>query len=135
MCILVNTYYFSYFHCFQLMTFLTFEYTIDFFIMILSYVIPYFLCIIQYYFFYTNSDKVITLSFTFRLALYFSFSIYKLSAIIWWQVKQLWKNIYDNWNSLKDETECNIMQRYSCIGELITICLMCMTIKMWNTSI
>ncbi|XP_072749169.1 uncharacterized protein [Anoplolepis gracilipes] len=63
--------------------------------MVLSYAVPSFFVIVQYYSFYAHPNEI----------------------------KELWKHIRDSWSLLKNETERDIMRQYASIGELHTILL------------
>ncbi|XP_039311323.1 uncharacterized protein LOC113003324 isoform X2 [Solenopsis invicta] len=80
---------------FQLTSFLTFQFTLDLFVMVLSNAVPSCLYIVQYYSFCIQSNTI----------------------------KRFWKDIRDSWNLLKNETERNIMRQQSFFGELCTILL------------
>lgn len=41
------------------------------------------------------------------------------------QVKQLLRMIHDDWNSLRDQMEINIIKKYTCDGRFFTILTMC----------
>lgn len=47
-------------------------------------------------------------------------------------MKQMWRNIRNSWDYMKDETECDIMRRYSCIGEFTTIFMIRMRIFIYT---
>ncbi|XP_026830064.1 uncharacterized protein LOC105284032 isoform X2 [Ooceraea biroi] len=80
---------------FQLTSFVTYEVTLDVIIMVLSYAIPSFIYVIQYY--------------------SFSFKPYT--------VKRIWKDIHNSWDLMKNGAERKIMRQYSIAVSIITSCV------------
>ncbi|XP_067212261.1 uncharacterized protein [Linepithema humile] len=96
---IIHTFHFGIlisFISFQFTSFCTSQLTMDFVVMVLSYAIPSFLYMIQYYSFYSRPN----------------------------QIKQIWKDICDSWNLLKNEAERDIMRQHSSTGELGTIIIL-----------
>jgi len=88
--------------------------------MVLSYAMPAFLYIVQYYAFHINSNAV-----SCSIVCHYSFIIRRISELIRLQVKRMWKNIRDSWNLLKNDAERDIMRQFSSSGELHTKLIAC----------
>lgn len=112
-------------HRLQLTSFLTYRFTMNFLITVLSFAMPSLISIVLYYSFYTNPNAVSrTLYFT--LWHYLSLSIQMLSEVSRPQVRQIWKDIRHAWNILKNEAEREIMRKYSLSGQLYSTAILCM---------